>query len=336
MSRITQRNKRKNKKKRKSNKSGSSSDKRQRLSDDASEIIESEESEASPENYAGETKESDSDRRGREQEERKQKKTEEAAERKRQGHANQAKSNTKLCIANIGGKRVEKNGIITFEGGETFGPYSSKQEAEDNTGILKGAIGKNIQKNRKSRGKKGIFKDQQVMFINAPVDTSNRVHCEHCNKHYGSRDAMIRHVRAKHPEVPLPPVAEITRMPEEFKTFTPPITQKQYSFIVRRVGHNIESDLKKCDQKQLMAMVGDFAEPWPSKNIGGAADKYNLTEQQILDSIANNSTLRNTSSIHCFLFGPFSKRFTSLKRDNTILLYSFTANVRNARFGFTC
>ena len=319
------RNKRKNKKKRKSNNSGASGDKRQRLSGYASEIIESEESEASPENYAGETKESDSDRRGREQKERKQKKTEEAAERKRQGHANKAASNTKLCIANIGGKRVEKNGIITFEGGETFGPYSSKQEAEDNTGILKGAIGKNITKKIKSRGKKGIFKDQQVMFINAPVDTSNRVHCEHCNKHYGSRDAMIRHVRAKHPEVPLPPVAEITRMPEEFKTFTPPITQKQYSFIVRRVGHNIESDLKKCDQKQLMAMVGDFAEPWPSKNIGGAADKYNLTEQQILDSIANNESLTIGGGKHLLQLG--RGRTTTIKLAGHTVTFSWKHKV---------
>ena len=130
-------------KKRSRTDSGASSDKRQRLSGYASEIIESEESEALPENYAGEIKESDSDRRRREQEERKQKKREEAAERKRQGHANQAKSQTKPCFANIGGKRVEKNGIITFEGGETFEKWT-KQEAEDATGILNKNISKNI------------------------------------------------------------------------------------------------------------------------------------------------------------------------------------------------
>jgi hypothetical protein len=62
-------------------KSGASADKRQRLSGDTSEIVESEESEASPENYAGETKESDSDRRGRQKEEREQREAEGIAER---------------------------------------------------------------------------------------------------------------------------------------------------------------------------------------------------------------------------------------------------------------
>ena len=79
------------------------------------------------------------------------------------------------------------------------------------------------------------------MFINAPVDTSDRVHCPvtGCGKHYGTKGDMIDHVRAKHPEVPLPPAREYTRMPEEYKTFTPPITQKQYSFIVEKVKSNI-------------------------------------------------------------------------------------------------
>ena len=104
---------------------------------------------------------------------------------------------------------------------------------------------------------------------------------------------MIQHVRAKHPEV-LPPVRETTRMPEEYKTFTPPITPKQYSFIVEKVRGNIKGDLRKCDQKQLMAMiegVEELPEPLPSQNIKGAAKKYHLDEQQILDSIANNESL---------------------------------------------
>ena len=79
------------------------------------------------------------------------------------------------------------------------------------------------------------------MFINAPVDTSDRVPCPvtGCGKHYGTKGDMINHVRAKHPEVPLPPAREYTRMPEEYKTFTPPITQKQYSSIVEKVKSNI-------------------------------------------------------------------------------------------------
>lgn len=51
--------------KRKSSNFGASSDKRQKTSSDTSEIIESGESEASPEFFAGEIKETDCDRRGR-------------------------------------------------------------------------------------------------------------------------------------------------------------------------------------------------------------------------------------------------------------------------------
>jgi hypothetical protein len=259
MSRISQRNKRKNKKKtkkRKSNNSGSNDNKRQRFSGYASEIIESEEPEPSPEFFAGETKESDSDKRGREKEEREQKKREEAAERERQRALKFSASKSKPCIANIGGKRVKKNGIITFEGGETFGEWT-KQEAVDATGISKRAIISNIHCKSKSIGKKGVFKDQKVMFINAPVDTSDRVHCGHCDKHFSHRDGMIIHVRAKHPEVPLPPARKRTLMPEEYKTFTPPITQKQYAFLVARVANNIQSDQRhQCDlAPTLMALV---------------------------------------------------------------------------------
>ena len=256
-------------------------------------------SEPSPQISAGETKESDSDRRGREQEEREQKKTEDAAERKRQGILKTAASRSKPCIANIGGKRVEKNGIIEFEGGTDF-QYLSRPIAEEATGISKDAIISNITKKTKSRGKKGVFENKQVMFINAPtapVDTSDRVHCGHCDKHFSHRDAMNRHVRAKHPGV-LPPVREFNRMPEEYKTFTPPITQKQYAFLVRKVINNIQGDLKKCDQKQLVALVEGYDEPWGSANIKGAGEKYNLTEQQILDSIANNESLTIVNGIH--------------------------------------
>ena len=178
----------------------------------------------------GETKETDCDRRGREKKERERKKTEDAAERKRQGNAKLSASISKPCIANIGGIRVEKNGIITFEGGTDFGPYT-KQEAKDKTGILKKTISTNINRKYKSSGKNGIFKDQQVMFINAPVDTSDKVPCGHCNSHFNSICAMRQHVRAKHPGI-LPPAAKRTRMPEEYKTFTPPITPKEYSIIV--------------------------------------------------------------------------------------------------------
>ena len=204
------------------------------VSDDDSEIIESEESEALPETFGGETKEFDSDRRGREQKERKRQQAEDAAERERQRNAKRAKSQSISCLANIGGERVEKNGIIEFEGGETFGPFSTKQEAEEATGILKGTIKQNIHRKNKSRGEKGIFKDQQVLFISAPVDTSNKFHCDvpGCGKHYSTKGGITEHVRDKHPEVPLPPARKNLRMPEEFETF---MTRKQYAIIIKRI-----------------------------------------------------------------------------------------------------
>ena len=302
MSRITQRNKRKNKKRRKSNNLGASVKKRPKTSsrtvtDDDSEIIESEESEALPENSGGETKESDSDRRGREKKERERKKIEDAAERKRQGNAKKSASRYKPCFANIGGIRVEKNGIMTFEGGETFGPYLSRPAAEDATGILNKTINYNINNKIQSRGKKGMFKDQQVLFINAPVDTPDKVPCNHCNNHFSSIGNMIRHVRAFHPGV-LPPVRENSRMPEQYKTFSPPISPKQYAFLIARVRSNIEADITKSKLKKLMALVEGYDEPWASVNKKGAAKKYHLTEQQIQDSIDNNEELTIEGGLH--------------------------------------
>jgi len=326
--------------KRKSSNSGSSSDKRQRLSGYASEIIESEESEAlietfggetkesdsdrrqrlsgydsgsseseesepSPEFSAGETKETDSDRRGREKKERERQRAEGIAERKRQGNAKRAAKKSKPCIANIGGKRVTKNGIIEFEGGKTFGPYLIREKAEEATGILRASIRWNIENNRKSKGKKGEFEGQKVMFINAPADTSNRVPCGHCNNHFGTKGHMIAHVRTKHPGI-LPPAAEFIRMPEEYKKFTPPISPKQYAVVLKKVGDNILRDLQKCDQKQLMALVDgvdELPEPLASVNIEGAAKKYHFTEQQIRDSIANHEPLTIVNGRHQLQLG---------------------------------
>jgi hypothetical protein len=97
---------------------------------------------------------------------------------------------------------------------------------------------------------------------------------------------MIAHVRAKHPGV-LPPAREIIIKPETF-TF---MTQKKYAFLVRKVRTNINDDRDKSKMKILMALVEGYDEPWGSKNIKGAAKKYHFTEQQILDSIANNESL---------------------------------------------
>ena len=114
---------------------------------------------------------------------------------------------------------------------------------------------------------------------------------------------MIQHVRAKHPGF-YPPAAETIRMPEEYKTFTPPITQKQYAFLVEKVRSNIKGDLKKCDQKQLMALVegvDELPEPLPSAISKEQPTKYNLTEQQILDSIDNNESLTIEEGIHVLM-----------------------------------
>ena len=87
--------------KRKSSNFGASSDKRQKTSSDTSEIIESGESEASPEIFAGEIKETDCDRRGREKKEREQKKREDKAERERQRVANRQKVNLNRVLRTL-------------------------------------------------------------------------------------------------------------------------------------------------------------------------------------------------------------------------------------------
>ena len=215
-------------------------------------------------------------------------------------------------MVNICGIRVKKNGIIEFEGGQTFGPFS-KAAAEDVTGISKNTIPHNICYKTKSRGKKGIFKGQQVMFINAPVDTSMKVPCTNCGKHFCTKSGMTQHVRKFHPEV-LPPAPEKIRMPEEFETF---ITQKQYAFVVEIVRSNIKGDIKKKDLKPtLMAMiegVEELPEPLPSNNIKGAANKYHLDEQQIRDSIDNNESLVIGGGLHKLQLGLGKTRQFQLK-----------------------
>ena len=102
------------------------------------------------------------------------------------------------------------------------------------------------------------------------------------------------------------PPAKNSRMPEEFETFTPPITKKQYAFLIARVRKNIEGDIKKSKLKKLMALVegvAELPEPLPSKSIKVAAKKYHLDEQQILDSIANNEPLTVEEGKHKLQLG---------------------------------
>ena len=119
--------------KRKSSNFGASSDKRQKTSSDTSEIIESEESEASPENFAGETKETDSDRRGREKKEREQKKREDKAERERQRVAKRQQVNLNRVLRTLAVNEWRRMVLSTFEGGTDFGPFSSRPIAEEAT-----------------------------------------------------------------------------------------------------------------------------------------------------------------------------------------------------------
>ena len=53
----------------------------------------------------------------------------------------------------------------------------------------------------------------------------------------------------------------------------------------------------------LVDGVEELPEPLPSHNIKGAAKKYHLNEQQILDSIANNEQLTIGGGIHKLQLG---------------------------------
>ena len=65
-----------------------------------------------------------------------------------------------------------------------------------------------------------------------------------------------------------------------------------------------------------MAMVDgveELPEPLPSHNIKGAAKKYHLNEQQILDSIDNNESLTIGGGIHELQLGLEKQRSSYLQ-----------------------
>ena len=187
MNRITRRNKRKNKKKRKSPKSGSSGGKRQRLSDDTSEIVDSTMSEALPEIFAGETKSSEALPSAGETKEdltltviplSVMTKEDLAAARKRQGHAKRSETNSPPCIAvlytRIKGKWVTGKGWV----GESFVPtgesitFTSRVKASDKFGgMRRKTIGANIDNKSRSKIKGGEYEGKYVMLSNNPVES---------------------------------------------------------------------------------------------------------------------------------------------------------------------
>tara|TARA_B110001452_G_scaffold225468_1_gene199440 strand:- start:198 stop:1676 length:1479 start_codon:yes stop_codon:yes gene_type:complete len=155
--RIKTRNK--GKKKRKSSNSGSSADKRQRLSSDASEIGETKESDALPENSAGETKE------------------DLAADREMQRRAKIAKNKSLPCIAiiyeKIKGKYVNGNWVQRdfVKNGDPI-TFTSRLKASDKFGGMKlKKIQDNITKKQRSKIKGGDYDGLYVMFSKKPVES---------------------------------------------------------------------------------------------------------------------------------------------------------------------
>jgi len=67
------------------------------------------------------------------------------------------------------------------------------------------------------------------------------------------------------------------------------MVQKRYSFVKEMIKNNIASDTRHNAKKTLVAMIEGIKDLkglyLASKNIGGAAKKYNFTAEQILDSI---------------------------------------------------
>ena len=103
-----------------------------------SEIIESGESEALPENFAGETKETDCDRRGREKKEREQKKREDKAERKGKGMQKVQQVNLNRVLRTLAVNEWRRMVLSTFEGGTDFGPFSEQINSRGGYGYSEG------------------------------------------------------------------------------------------------------------------------------------------------------------------------------------------------------
>jgi hypothetical protein len=97
---------------------------RQRLSGDDSEFGETEESEALPETFRDHLTVIDG-----EESKKKENNNEHRMQQKEKGKGMQKGQQVKpwRSQANIGGKRVTNDGIIEFEGGETFGPFSKSR-----------------------------------------------------------------------------------------------------------------------------------------------------------------------------------------------------------------
>jgi hypothetical protein len=144
--------------KRPSQNSGSSVDKRQRLSSDTSESGETKESDALPENSAGETKE------------------EMAADRFRQRNAKIAESQTIPCIAilytKINGKKINGKWVQMsyVKSGEPMTFTSRVKASECFGGMSQSTIASNINNKGRSKIKGGIHEGLYVVLTNKPVE----------------------------------------------------------------------------------------------------------------------------------------------------------------------
>ena len=145
--------------KRSASNSGASGDKRQRLLGDDSEIGETKESDALPENSAGETKE------------------EMAVDRRRQRYAKIAESQSQPCIAvlykKIKGKYVKGNYIKGrfVKSGEPITFTSRVKAGECFGGMKTNTISCNIDRKNRSEIKGGEYEGLYVMFSNKPVES---------------------------------------------------------------------------------------------------------------------------------------------------------------------
>ena len=149
----------------------------------------------------------------------------------------------------LSNKVTEKGKPVRFEDSTVLGPYKTEKEAADVTGLTEEQISDNIKKNKK---KHNIKKNKKAKQLDLPVKFKFI---------YPDPRTLGRHL----------------------------MVQKRYSFVKEMIKNNIAGDKKHNENETLVAMIEGIKDLkglyLASKNIGGAAKKYNFTAEQIRDSI---------------------------------------------------
>jgi len=151
-----------------------------------------------------------------------------------------------------------------------LGPYKTVEDAAAGTGLTETEIRKNITNNSRPITKSGPYKtEKEAAAVTGLTETEIR---ENIVKKKNNLSVKFRFI-----------------YPDPRTLGRHLMVQKRYSFVKEMIKNNIASDTRHNAKKTLVAMIEGIKDLkglyLASKNIGGAAKKYNFTAEQILDSI---------------------------------------------------